>query len=74
MKSLYLLITLFFALNSFSQGCNSDVSICTQGVAGPFAFDQNTSGPPNDYADPVGCSTGSFGNDFGFGFILLYIT
>ncbi len=72
-------LSLFFLIllinNSiFSQGCNSDVSICSAGVAGPFGFDQNTAGPPTDYADPVGCSTGSFGNDFGFGFILLQIT
>ena len=74
MKAIFTLLLLFIGLNSFSQGCNSDVSICTQGVAGPFAFDQTTTGPPTDYADPVGCSTGSFGNDTGFGFILLYIT
>lgn len=57
-----------------TSGCVSDVSICTPGVAGPFAFDQTTPGPPTDFADPVGCSTGLFGNANGFGFILLEIT
>ncbi|MBI2260021.1 MAG: gliding motility-associated C-terminal domain-containing protein [Flavobacteriia bacterium] len=56
------------------SGCNSDVSICQEGVAGPFTFNQLTTGPPVDFANPLGCSTGMWGNDFGFGFILLYIT
>ncbi len=55
-------------------GCNTDVSICTPGLAGPFVFDQSTPGPPTDYANPVGCATGLFGNNFGFGFIILNIT
>ena len=54
--------------------CNSNVSICTPGVAGPFNFDQSTPGPPVDFANPVGCSTGLFGNPNGFGFIILNIT
>jgi gliding motility-associated-like protein len=59
---------------NIDSGCNTDVSICTSGTAGPFTFDQNTLGPPFDYAFPLGCSTGTGGNDFGFGFIILYIT
>lgn len=54
--------------------CNSNVSICTPGVAGPFNFDGSAQGPPVDYANPVGCSTGLFGNDNDFGFIILNIT
>ena len=69
-----LIAVLCFSGGFFSQGCNADVSICTQGVAGPFLFDKASFGPPADYADPVGCSTGSFGNNTGFGFIILYIT
>lgn len=56
------------------SGCNVAASICTQGVTQPFSFDQSTPGPPTDFANPVGCSTGLFGNANGFGFILLYIT
>ncbi|MES2588393.1 MAG: gliding motility-associated C-terminal domain-containing protein [Bacteroidota bacterium] len=75
MKNLFLFVFFFTFINlSFSQGCNSDVSVCTSGEAGPFIFDQNTFGPPADFADPQECSTGSFGNDAGFGFILLQIT
>ena len=59
----------------FAQSqCNSNVSICTPGVAGPFPFIQTATGPPVDYADPTGCSTGSFGNATDFGFIILNIT
>lgn len=54
--------------------CNSNVSICTPGVAGPFNFDQTTPGPPTDFANPTLCSTGLFGNPSGFGFIVLHIT
>lgn len=54
--------------------CNPAASICTPGIAGPFNFDQSTPGPPTDFANPVGCSTGLFGNPNGFGFIILNIT
>lgn len=54
--------------------CNPAASICTPGVAGPFNFDQTTPGPPTDFANPVGCATGLYGNPNGFGFIILNIT
>lgn len=53
--------------------CNTDVSICTPGVAGPFNFEYML-GPPSDYADPIGCSTGVFPENNQFAFITLYIT
>lgn len=73
-KNILIFVLATASFLSFGQGCNADVTICTAGVAGPFDFDQTTPGPPTDFADPVGCSTGMFGNDFGFGFIVLYIT
>lgn len=54
--------------------CNVNASICTPGVSPNFNFDQNTPGPPSDFANPTGCSTGLFGNPNGFGFIILNIT
>lgn len=54
-------------------GCNTDVTICTPGVAGPFNF-AATSGPPTDYAMPIGCSTGVGAPNNEFAFITLYIT
>jgi gliding motility-associated-like protein len=74
MKNYILFLFLIITAEFFSQGCNAEVSICSQGQAGPFIFDQNTSGPPVDYADPQACATGNSGNDNGFGFILLQIT
>ncbi len=74
MKNYFLFLFLIITAKFFSQGCNAEVSICSQGQAGPFIFDQNTSGPPVDYADPQECATGNSGNDNGFGFILLQIT
>jgi gliding motility-associated-like protein len=74
MKNSLLILFLLIARNYFSQGCNADVSVCSQGQAGPFIFDQNTAGPPVDYEPDFGCETGSSGNDNGFGFILLQIT
>jgi gliding motility-associated-like protein len=64
----------YYDCMGIESGCNADVSICTPGVSQPFTFNQNTPGPPTDYADPVGCATGTGGNDYGFGFIILYIT
>ncbi len=54
--------------------CNVNASICTPGVSPNFNFDQNTPGPPSDFANPTGCSIGLFGNPNGFGFIILNIT
>lgn len=53
--------------------CNTDVSICTPGVAGPFSFEYML-GPPDDYAYPVGCNTGVFPENNQYAFITLYIT
>lgn len=64
----------YYDCMGIESGCNAEVSICTPGASQPFTFNQNTPGPPLDYADPVGCATGTGGNDFGFGFIVLYIT
>ena len=33
----------FSSLSIFAQGCNTNVTICTSGIAGPFTF--NTAGP-----------------------------
>lgn len=46
------------------NGCNTDITICTPGVAGPFGF--NTPGPP------VSTCLDFFGPDYGY--IVLYIT
>ncbi len=54
--------------------CNIQASICTPGVSANFPFIQTATGPPVDYANPTGCSTGLFGNPNEFGFILLHIT
>src|SRR6476660_5891537 len=74
-KAIFFSLALISVLssNAYSQ-CNSNTSICTPGVAGPFVFNQTTPGPPTDFANPVGCSTGMFGNASGFGFIILHIT
>ena len=53
--------------------CNTDVSICTPGVAGPFDFEYML-GPPDDYAYPTGCNTGVGAPNNEFAFITLYIT
>jgi gliding motility-associated-like protein len=74
MKLHILLIFLLLSIKILSQGCNAEVSVCSQGQAGPFIFDQTTNGPPTDYSPEFGCETGSSGNDSGFGFILLQIT
>ena len=57
---------------SYSQ-CNTDVTICTAGVAGPFSF-TTSAGPPIDYATPVACNTGVNPPNYQFSFISLYIT
>ena len=46
------------------NGCNTDVTICTPGIAGPFGF--NTPGPP------VSSCLDFFGPDYAY--IILYIT
>lgn len=74
MKRVLLIAMLLLGVFELRAQCNSNVSICTQGVAGPFNFDQTTPGPPTDYANPTLCSTGLFGNPSGFGFIVLHIT
>lgn len=77
MRNLIVIITLMALFPLWSSGqsaCNSSISICTPGVAGPFNFDPTATGPPIDYANPVGCSTGMFGNPNNFGFIVLNIT
>ena len=48
----------------FSQGCNTNVTICTPGVAGPFTF--NTPGPSvSTCLDFIGPN---------YAYIVLYIT
>jgi len=77
MKKLIAILAVIGLLPLLSNGqgaCNSNISICTPGVAGPFNFDPLATGPPIDYANPVGCSTGMFGNPNNFGFIVLNIT
>ncbi len=54
--------------------CTVQASICSPGISANFPFIAAATGPPVDYANPVGCSTGLFGNPNEFGFILLYIT
>lgn len=75
LSQVFCVLLLLLSNSTFSQtGCNSNVSICTPGLAGPFPFIQTATGPPVDYANPVGCATGSFGNPNDFGFIVLNIT
>jgi len=59
--------------NPIDGACNSDVSICTPGVAGPFDFSY-MAGPPTDYAYPDGCDTGVNPENNEYAFITLYIT
>jgi gliding motility-associated-like protein len=73
-KILYTILLISIFSQVLIGQCNTNVSICTPGVAGPFPFDGNAPGPPTDYANPVGCATGTFGNVTDFGFIMLNIT
>lgn len=63
--------------SSFGQTslCNTDVSICTPGIAGPFPFQQGVpaNGAGFDFANGT-CATGGGGLGDRFGFITLYIT
>ncbi|MBL4705741.1 MAG: hypothetical protein JKY54_14545 [Flavobacteriales bacterium] len=73
--NLLMIALLFLPLFGYGQSaCNSNISICTPGQAGPFNFDPTATGPPIDYANPIGCSTGLFGNPNNFAFIVLNIT
>ena len=54
----------FSSLSIFAQGCNTNVTICTPGTAGPFSF--NTAGPS------VSTCLDFFGPNYAY--IVLYIT
>ena len=70
---LFILLLLIGSANQLSAQCNTQASICTPGVAGPFNFIP-TGGPyaGGSFAN-AGCNTGDGGNH-NYGFITLYIT
>ena len=70
-KLALLVIAILFGYNVNSQ-CNSNISICTPGTAGPFNF-TNITGPPTDYANTsCGVGIGPISNNTAF--IVLNIT
>lgn len=78
-RSVFQLVLLFIVAVSSQQlnaqsGCNIQASICQPGVSQSFPFSSIANGPPFDYINPNGCGTGEYGNDHGFGFVLLNIT
>lgn len=72
-----LLASIFTLQYSFAQTllCNTDVSICTPGIAGPFGFLNGgfLNGAGTDFAQGT-CATGTGGLGDNYGFILLTIT
>ena len=64
---LFTLISIGISFSSYSQ-CNTNVTICTPGVAGPFNFSAGSPNPSSclDYMNGAGAAA--------YGYIVLYIT